>query len=731
MPYLAPKLSLQVFFAGALVLFLTACQQEGRESQVEMSLPAKAEFVGSENCANCHQQPYQEWQKSHHFQAMREASEDSVLANFADQKITAHQLSYQFYTQQAENITSYWVAITENNGEITRHEISYTFGYHPLQQYLVEFDNGHIQALNMAWDARPMQEGGQRWFHLRPGEDMSKENIFHWERHYQNWNSRCADCHSTGLEKNYNIADHTYDTQWAEINIACEACHGAGSEHVRLVKEDSYQIDNTGFVTPKQTSLDWHFRDNANIASSSPNDQTQSNEIDMCGACHSFRSTLAQHDSAQSYNDLQRLEIMDDNTYFADGQIKQETFVLGSFLQSKMHDSGVTCSNCHNPHSGAVLIEGNGLCLQCHSPTAYETVDHHQHVLASTGAQCVNCHMPDRIYMQVDARRDHRFVVPNAEVTSVLGSPNPCLACHQDKDENWLHENIKPSLSTHQWALTRHAYQNGEDVLADIQDYLKTDNKPVMRSAALLATLADTPTQASFDIAKLQLSNSEPLIRRAALASMANMPVTVLLPMALKSMEDPVRSVRFEALTLLLQNYQQLSDQHKKQIAGVLDEYRESLDINVDSPEGQLAIANFAITQLDFESVEQAYQRAIAIEPNHLPALINFADFYRATNRDDLGRDLLEQAIKIEANSSSANFAYAMLLIRQQQKDIAIPHLKISTEQADSSAYYHYVYSVGLNDIGQVEQARSVVEQALLRWPSDAGLQRLSGQLSR
>ena len=559
MPNSLNKLFLQLFFLGSFVLSLSACQQDSQKlSQVDTQQVGQAEFVGSDNCASCHQESFQDWQQSHHFQAMREANTDSVLADFTDKQETAHQVTYRFFTQQVDDADSFWVEIKEGDDDIAQYKISYTFGFYPLQQYLVEFENGHIQALNMAWDARPLQQGGQRWFHLRPDEEMSKDNIFHWQRHYQNWNSRCADCHSTGLEKNFNVADLSYDTHWAEINVACEACHGAGSEHLRLIQEQKFDDDNTGFITSEQTSLDWFFRDNSNIASPSPSANTQSNEIDMCGACHSFRSTLAQQDNSQSYHDLQRIHIMDNNAYFADGQIKQEVFVLGSFLQSKMHANGVTCSNCHNPHSGAILIEGNGLCLQCHNPTAYQTIEHHQHALDSQGAQCINCHMPDRVYMQVDARRDHSFVVPNAQISSALDSPNPCLACHQDKDEVWLQQNTKPSADSKNWALTRDAYLKGEDVIADIQVYLSTDKQPVMRSAALLTTLAELPDQASFDIAKLQLSNPEPLLRRAALAAMISMPISVLLPSAIKLVDDPVRSVRFEALTSLLPHYQQL-----------------------------------------------------------------------------------------------------------------------------------------------------------------------------
>lgn len=712
-----------------LVFMLCACDQQPIN---EESLPSQskvaAEFVGSQVCANCHQQAFQDWQGSHHFQSMLEASHESVLADFSNVEFVAHGVTYRFYTQQENDSLSYWVEITETNSKRDLHQITFTFGFQPLQQYLVEFDNGHIQALNVAWDSRSEQEGGQRWFHLRPDEAMTADNIFHWQRHYQNWNSRCADCHSTGLQKNYNSAAHSYNTQWSEVNVACEACHGAGGEHLRIIEKNEIKDGVSGFATSKQTSLDWYFREDAHIASSLATDQMQSNEIDMCGACHSLRSSLSQDDVIDNYHDSHRIQIIDDNAYFPDGQIKQEVFVLGSFLQSKMHASGVTCANCHNPHSGEVLIEGNGLCLQCHSATAYDSEDHHQHTIASAGAQCVNCHMPDRVYMEVDARRDHSFVIPNAQISSLLSTPNPCLACHQEQDQEWLKDNIKTNSSSANWSLMRQSALNGEDVVADIREYFKL-NQPVMRRSALLSSLAAAPTQQSFDFAKQQLDSADALIRRAALSSMADMPISVILPNALKLISDPVRSVRFEALSLLLPNYQQLSDLDKQNIADVIAEYRQSLELNADSPEGQLAMANFAISQLDFDQAEQAFQQAYNIEPNSIPVLINFADFYRATNRDNQGRAFLEKAVALEPQHSGANFAYAMLLIRVQEKQAAMRYLETSTQQPDSSPYYHYVYAVGLNDNGQLEQARSVVTLALEKWPMDQALLELSGQL--
>lgn len=728
-----PKFLYQSLSICACAALLFACEQNADQSNSStfVATDVSLHFVGSQVCANCHQQQFDEWQQSHHFQSMRNANQESVLADFNEIEEIVHDVNYRFYTNDEQENLSYWVMVQEPNEPEQHFEISYTFGYTPLQQYMVELEDGHVQVLNMAWDSRPQSEGGQNWFHLRPDEVMSTDNIFHWRRHYQNWNGRCADCHSTGLEKNYDVANHSFDTQWAEINVACEACHGQGSQHVELAQQQGLDSGNTGFITSTQRSLGWSFSQGQAIASPIATESTQSNEIDMCGRCHSLRSSLAEHVDGESYHDEVRLQIVDEINYFADGQILEETFVLGSFLQSKMHANGVTCANCHNPHTGSVLVEGNGLCLQCHTATRYETVTHHEHTMGTQGAECVSCHMPARTYMQIDARRDHSFVVPNAMVSASLGVPNPCLSCHQNETADWLEANLpinNNNLAEGHWALAKDAFLKGESNLDDLSAYLQP-TESAMKSATILTTLSSQPSQQSFDIAKQQLTNADPLIRRAALASMANMPSAVRVSSALDLIGDEVRSVRLEALTLLLPDYQVLAESQRQLASNALEEYRESLALSADSPEGQLSLASLLIALEDYPSAEAAFQHALRIEPNYVPSLINFADFYRASNRDELGGELLARALELEPQNSSANFAYAMSLIRAQQKDAAMGYLQTASEQADSSPYYHYVYAVGLNDLGQTEQALSIINQALQQWPNDAGLLELSGQL--
>jgi hypothetical protein len=107
-------------------------------------------------------------------------------------------------------------------------QVRYTFGTAPLQQYLVELPDGRVHALSVAWDTRPQDAGGQRWFHLYPNEQIGPRDELHWSARAQNWHLMWADCHSTHVRDGYAPDTDTFEATYAEAAVGCEACHGSG-----------------------------------------------------------------------------------------------------------------------------------------------------------------------------------------------------------------------------------------------------------------------------------------------------------------------------------------------------------------------------------------------------------------------------------------------------------------------------------------------------------------------
>ena len=180
-------------------------------------------YVGASTCIECHKEAYDNWIGSHHELAMQIANDSTVLGNFENVKVIIDGVKYFFYKEDS----TFLVRIEEIDDSEKEYSISYTFGVVPLQQYLVAFENGKKQVLRATWDVLKKE-----WFHQYKGDSIEPQDWLHWTKGAQNWNTMCAECHSTNLEKNYNIDEDSFNTTYSEINVSCESCHGPGSEHV-------------------------------------------------------------------------------------------------------------------------------------------------------------------------------------------------------------------------------------------------------------------------------------------------------------------------------------------------------------------------------------------------------------------------------------------------------------------------------------------------------------------
>ena len=155
---------------------------------------------------------------------------------------------------------------------------------------------------------------------------------------------------------------------------------------------------------------------------------------------------------------------------------------------------------------------------------------------------------------------------------------------------------------------------------------------------------------------------------------------------------------------------------------GLLKEYRETLDYNADSPSGQLSIGNLE-AGLGFSILaENAYLRSLEIEPGFVPALINLADLYRSSGRDQESRKVLLQALQVAPDSANANHAYALFLIRAGQTDEAMPYLSASIGQEDTTSRHIYVYAIALDSRGETSKAIQIINQTNADWPNNIDL---------
>ena len=693
------------------------------------NVSSTARYVGSTACVSCHGKETSEWRKSQHHDAMAQATEQSVLGNFSNTKFNYAGITSMFFKRDGK----FLVNTDGPDGKLGDYEIKYSFGVTPLQQYLIEFPDGRIQALLTAWDTRPKKDGGQRWFHLYPNERITHDDELHWTGPAQNWNFMCADCHSTGLRKNYDPVLNRFQTQWAEINVACEACHGPGSIHVawaqakvmgKPVVEDSAR--GLSARLDERRGVVWNVHaSTGNAARSQP--RTNQREIEVCAQCHARRGQIAEgYEAGKPFLDYYRPALLTRPLYHADGQQRGEVYNWGSFLQSKMYTSGVTCSDCHDPHSAKLRAEGNALCATCHLPTKYDSAAHHHHKPASAGAACVACHMPSTTYMVVDPRRDHSLRVPRPDLSVKFATPNACNGCHTNRDARWAATQVnlwyghEPQGFQRFAAAFSAANAGALDAQAQLRAIAADAIHPAIVRATALAQLNVSESQRAIETSAEGLRDPNPLLRLAALQSLANAPLSARVSLAAPLLADPLKAVRIETVSLLAPvAADQLNAAQRAAFERASAEYVASQRYNADRTEARVNLGTFYANRGEAAKAEQEIKAAIGLDPRFIPAYVNLADLYRARGRDAEGEAILRDGLKIAPKSAILHHGLGLALVRMKRPDAALGELERAAILESANARFTYVYAVALHSMGQVKAAIARLEQAHLVHPND------------
>ena len=682
---------------------------------------ANEEFVGAGACRGCHQEQHTAWQGSHHDLAMQLPSKQTVLGDFNNATFEYNGIRTTFFTKDG----NYFIRTDGEDGKLTEFPVDYVFGVYPLQQYLLPLPGGRWQALSIAWDARPVSEGGQRWYHLYPEETIDYTDPLHWTGPYQNWNTRCAECHSTQLEKNFDPVKKTFDTSFTEINVSCEACHGPGKKHLDLAASNTIAgSENGGFPLSLAHRGEWQFGSSSAIASRVESLESRT-QIDSCGRCHSRRGTLGDYHYGADLLDTHRLALPQSPLYYHDGQILDEDYVYGSFVQSKMHQAGVVCSNCHEPHSLALRVDPkqnqNGVCVQCHKPTVFDVEQHHHHKPGSTGASCANCHMPETTYMGVDPRRDHSLRVPRPDLSIVMGTPNACNQCHKDKTAQWSLTALREwgvrfsDTGRHPARAFLQADLGDNRALPTLAQLAANDSAaPIWRATAMEA-LGEVGGREALQTASMLLYSDDSIIRTSTVRAIQFLALNQRYQLLRALIDDDITSVRMEVATSLAGvPLDQIPDVEATALRTLFKEYVDIQRNHAEMPGVQLQLGLFYTNRGDLPSAEMAYREAIRINSQMIPAMLNLADLLRTQSREDEARNILLSALEIAPQHGAALHSLGLLETRSGQGDKALAYLSQAAELENIGTRHRFVYAIALHDLGKPAQAITQL-QALLR----------------
>ena len=647
---------------------------------------SSGQYAGSDACAACHPQQYQAWQQSHHGLAERRVDPSLDAVAFDPPRQIEHgSLRSEVRAEQVNGAVRFVVHTMGPEGRYDEFVAERVIGVDPLRQLLVRFPGGRWQVTALAYDPR-----GNEWFDVFGTEDRKPHEWGFWANRGMTWNTMCATCHVTDFVKNYDPVNDRFDSRWLELGVGCEACHGPAADHVRWQRSGRSGKDPT---LPRWTKRQW---------------------IDTCGACHARRTSLVEPFRAGvSFLD-QFLPVLPDLSpvYYPDGQVREENYEYTSFLLSRMYHEGVTCMDCHDPHTGKRLREGNNLCLKCHAGKI-DPVRHSRHKLDGPGGRCVNCHMPITVYMQRHPRRDHGFTIPDPQLTIDYGIPNACNRCHEDKSPEWALAAVKQwygdkmERRTRQRAVAVARARAGElTVLAELLRYVREDPYPEWRAVfALCLRPWRTQPQVRATLVKL-LDSSSPIVLWAVARALD--PERERPPSELRALlEHPVRAVRVQAAWALRGS---LEPNHP-----VLGELQTFLELQLDQPTGCMMRGIYAKDRGELAAAERWFRRALVFEPYSPVPWEAIAVMYSEAGDRERALAVLEEACVAQPRQASLHYLRGLALAELGRLPAATAALERAVQLDPTHARAWYNLGLARHRLGQPNLALRALQAALDR----------------
>ncbi len=670
-----------------------------------------ARFVGSAACAECHRAQSDAHRGSHHEAALATLS-PADLARF-DGRTFSSLLGGKTTFSLRDGAPV--VSTPMPGGQTATLPVRYVAGVQPLQQYVVETERGKLQSLGVAWDTDKSQ-----WFHVYGKSGVAAADALFFAGAAQNWNHICADCHSTGLERRYDGASDSFDTRWAELSVGCEACHGPGSEHVRSAKAGKPE------PLPARLHRSEPWRPSA---TGSPEPRAQEGkELESCAPCHSRRLPLKEGFVAgDAFLDAFEPDLLRPGRYYADGQVEGEVFEWGSFQQSRMHQAGVRCSDCHEPHSGKPLAQGNALCVRCHEPSRFDTPAHSRHAGANA-PRCVDCHMPPATFMQVHERRDHSIRIPRPDHSVAFGVPNACNGCHQDKAATWARDWVA------QWAPAALERPHFVDALASdrageleaprrLRELALDASMPSIARATALERLGSYPSARALSTLREALSSPDALIVYGAARGAAQLPPPQRASLLVGALTHRARAVRVAAAKGLAgAAATQLPASARGALERAFVEVEQSFDVSASRPETLVEQSAFELARGKREEAERALQRALRLDPCSAEAQLNLADVSRQRGDEAAAERAIRAALMCNPKNPGAHHALGLWYVRAKQPRPALASLKEAKELLPTDSRFSYVLAVAMADSGDLAGAIQVLEAARQHRPSDASV---------
>ncbi len=657
-------------------------------------------YAGSASCRDCHREAYAQWEGSHHALAER------PLDPMRDRPMFDPPHTFKHGSQSSDIRVApngrFEMVTMSRSGERQVFSPERVIGVEPLRQFLVSAAGGRYQVTEIACDPR-----SNLWFNIYGEEDRQPGEWGHWTGRGMNWNMMCAFCHNTGLLKNYQGGTDSYATTTVEAGVGCEACHGPMADHVRWQRPRPQPARNDPTLRPLSR------------------DQMR----DTCGACHARRSELTgTYPPGELFLDHYLLVIPDEtDIYYPDGQVRDEDYEYAAFLGSRMHFSKVRCFDCHQPHSAKTKLPPDDLCLNCHRlpvlpAPRIDPATHSFHKRGEAGDHCVDCHMPQTVYMSRHWRRDHGFTIPDPLLTKELGIPNACNRCHQDKPADWSIEYVnkwygaRMERPTRQRTRTVALARAGQTAAVPaLVRMAREEAIPYWRAVATLLLRRWGDETNVLQTLLAQAGDPDALVRSMAARALeptANEGQSAAQQTLERLLGDSVRAVRVGAAWSLRRTLDTNS------VAGA--DLLHQLAWNADQPQGLLQQAVWRIDRGQNAAALPLLQQAVKWDPYSAPLYNALAVSLSTEGRHEEALEQMRTACKVAPRDADCRFHLALALSELNRINEATAALEetVKLDPGFSRAWYNL--GLALSQQGQPERALEALAKAEALEPRSA-----------
>lgn len=669
-----------------LLALLAGCASGEEPSRNDALSPEAPEiaYAGDEACASCHEDYYLSYHRTGMGRSMSRFDAASAPETLPAPP-TYHEGTDFYYEAfvRADTLFQREYRLDASGATIYErvHPVEWVIGSGNHTRSYLAAVNGHITEMPLTWYVQR-----SRW-DLSPSYDQ--ENL----RFSRPVVAECMACHNGFSEHSRFTFDHYRDVAGG---ITCERCHGPGGAHVDL------RLAGLGPATGAPDSSIVH-----------PARLARDDQLSVCRQCHLSGTTVFRPgETPSTYRPGDPLEAHRSIFVTAEQASDPERFGIASHAlrlekSACFRESDMTCTTCHDPHVPVADLGNdhfNAVCAECHGAGEAEEPgavcgrdSAHTEAEAMTG-DCVTCHLrssgasdiPHVTFTDHWIRRELPPAVAPEDIERVFVRPDPFRL---------VRATAPPDAGN--------ASEAGLGLLEEAAAYFAFYDEIHALPAYLDSVLvrAEAGFRAGADHSAARLALGRALLEQGR----ADEAATTLSEAASAYTEDVF--IRYWLGVALLQ-----ADRPGDAAAAL----RRAAEMQPAFAEAHLKHAEALYAAARFAEAEAAWLSGLAEDPTHHPGSWNDLGFlYLETGRFEEARPLFDRALALDPDLVQALINAATLRLQAQDWEGAVRLLERAVgKQADSVPALGNL-AIAYGELGRRNEAIGALRALLQSHPDD------------